>query len=75
MEITSSYAYILKKFRLLMLKKVILIKTNSYEEFLRINKFAGNYNRKNRDLFLANLSLVRKILLRTLLILKTGVTH
>ena len=75
MEITSSYAYILKKFRLLMLKKVMLIKKNSCEEFLRINKFAGNYNRKNRDLFLANLSLVRKILLRTLLILKTEVTH
>ena len=48
-------------------------KKNSYEEFLRINKFAGNYNRKNRDLFLANLSLVRKILLRILLILKTRV--
>ena len=35
MEITSSYAYILKKFRLLMLKKVMLIKKihmkNSYE--------------------------------------------
>ena len=75
MEITSIYAYILKKVRLLMLKKVMLIKKNSYEEFLRINKFAGNYNRKNRDLFLANLSLVRKILLRILLILKTGVTH
>ena len=75
MEITSIYAYILKKVRLLMLKKVMLIKKNSYEEFLRINKFAGNYNRKNRDLFLVNLSLVRKILLRILLILKTGVTH
>ena len=75
MEITSIYAYILKKVRLLMLKKVMLIKKNSYEEFLRINKFAGNYNRKNTDLFLANLSLVRKILLRILLILKTGVTH